>query len=208
MFSEYFRKTGWKRIIIMLMGNIFLGMGVAVFKFAHLGNDAFNGMVMALSECIGIEYGHFFAIFGLALFLVQLVIGRKYIGLGTVINCFFLGYVTSFTYDVLIKLFGQPDVLWIQLLVMVIGVLVCSLGISMYQKPDVGTSPYDSLSLILAERFTKVPYFWWRMLTDGICALICFLAGGLVGIGMLVAAFGFGPFIAFFDRSVTEKLLK
>ena len=78
----------------------------------------------------------------------------------------------------------------------------------MYQLPDVGVSPYDSLSLIMAKRIKRMPYFWCRMITDGVCALICFVTGGLVGIGTLVAAFGFGPFIQFFNIHFTEKLLK
>jgi uncharacterized membrane protein YczE len=42
---------------------------------------------------------------------------------------------------------------------------------------------------------------------DACCALICFLAGGIVGIGTLVSAFGFGPFIQFFNKTVSEKIL-
>ena len=39
-----------RRILIMLLGNVFLGMGVSIFKFAGLGNDAYNAMMMALSN--------------------------------------------------------------------------------------------------------------------------------------------------------------
>ena len=60
----------------------------------------------------------------------------------------------------------------------------------------------------MAEKVKKVPYFWWRMFTDGLCALVAFLTGGLVGLGTLSAAFGFGPFIHFFDVHFTEKILK
>lgn len=205
---NYFKRVGLKRVLVMLLGNIFLGMGVSIFKYAHLGNDAYNAMVMALADCSGIAFGHFFALFSVGFFILQIIVGRKYIGIGTVTNCFFLGYITSFFYDIWLRIAEQPDHLGVQIVIMLIGVVICGMGISMYQKPDVGTSPYDSLSLILAEKFQKIPYAWWRMLTDGICALVAFLAGGLIGIGVLAAAFGLGPFIAFFDRHLTEKLLK
>lgn len=205
---DYFKRVGLKRVLVMLLGNIFLGMGVSIFKYAHLGNDAYNAMVMALADCSGIAFGHFFALFSVGFFILQIIVGRKYIGIGTVTNCFFLGYITSFFYDIWLRIAEQPDHLGVQIVIMLIGVVICGMGISMYQKPDVGTSPYDSLSLILAEKFQKIPYVWWRMLTDGICALVAFLAGGLIGIGVLAAAFGLGPFIAFFDRHLTEKLLK
>ena len=48
--GEYVKKIGMRRILIMLLGNVFLGMGVSIFKFAGLGNDAYNAMMMALSD--------------------------------------------------------------------------------------------------------------------------------------------------------------
>lgn len=184
-----------------------VGMGVSIFKFSCLGNDAFNGMVMALSECIGIPYAGFFVIFSICLFIVELLTGRSFVGIGTIVNTFFLGYIVTFFYDIWLRLFELPKVFVMQIVVMLAGVIVCSFGISMYQTPDVGVSPYDSLSLILAKKFTKVPYFWCRMMTDALCALVCFLAVGLVGFGTVVAAFGFGPFVQFFNVHFTEKIL-
>ena len=45
------------------------------------------------------------------------------------------------------------------------------------------------------------------MSNDVLCALICYLAGGVIGIGTLVTAFGLGPVILFFNRVFTGKLL-
>ena len=74
-------------------------------------------------------------------------------------------------------------------------------------KADEGVAPYDSLSLIMTERWPKIPYFWHRMSNDVLCALICYLTGGVIGIGTLVTAFGLGPVIHFFNRHFTGKLL-
>lgn len=191
----------------MFFGNIFLGMGVSIFKFSGLGNDAFNGMLMALSDVVGIPYARFFVIFSICLFVVEVLAGRHFIGIGTIVNTFFLGYIVTFFYTIWDNIFSVPDTLLIRIVIMLIGVVVCSLGISMYQTPDVGVSPYDSLSLIMDKKLAKISYFWCRMFTDVICALICYLAGGLVGIGTLVAAFGFGPFVHFFNKNFTEKIL-
>ena len=62
----------------MLLGNVFLGMGVSIFKFAGLGNDAYNAMMMALSDVVGIPYARFFAIFSvLSLIHILSVSGRN-----------------------------------------------------------------------------------------------------------------------------------
>lgn len=197
-----------KRSLIMILGNIFLGMGVSIFKLAGLGNDAFNAMVMALSECIKISYANFFVIFSLGLFVIELVWGRKLIGFGTIVNTFFLGYIVTF-FNMIWENMGLVPGLFIQQLVtMCIGVVVCGFGLSMYQVPDMGVSPYDSLALIIDKKIDKIPYLACRIFTDALCALVAFLAGGLVGIGTLVAAFGIGPFVQFFDTHFTKKMLE
>lgn len=201
MIKSYFQKIGFRRILIMLLGNLFLGMGVSIFKFSGLGNDAFNGMLMALADCLDVPYARFFVVFSIGLFVVEFFAGKHFIGIGTIINTFLLGYIVTFFYDVWAFLFPIPEAIAFRIAVMLIGVIICSLGISMYQTPDVGVAPYDSLSLIMAKRWPKIHYFWCRMLTDGICALVCFFAGGLIGIGTLVAALGFGPFVHFSTKT-------
>ena len=94
--GEYGKKIGMRRILIMLLGNVFLGMGVSIFKFAGLGNDAYNAMMMALSDVVGIPYARFCAIFSVGLFVIELIAGRHFIGLGTIINTLFLGYIDTF----------------------------------------------------------------------------------------------------------------
>ena len=189
--SEWIRKINWKYVVVMLIGNIILGLGIAIFKLSGLGNDPFSGMVMALAECVGIEYARFLILLNLGFFVIEIIWGRKLIGLGTIINALFLGYFVTFFYN----------------LTVFIGVIITSLGISMYQLPKQGVAPYDSISLIMTEKWPKIPYFWCRVSNDAISALVCWLAGGIVGLGTLVSAFGFGPFVQFFDTHFTSTVL-
>ena len=84
--SEWIRKINWKYVVVMLIGNIILGLGIAIFKLSGLGNDPFSGMVMALAECVGIEYARFLILLNLGFFVIEIIWGRKLIGLGTIIN--------------------------------------------------------------------------------------------------------------------------
>ena len=94
-----------------------------------------------------------------------------------------------------------------QLLWVALAVPVTALGASLYQTADLGIAPYDYLSLGLRD-YTPFPYFGCRVFTDALCALICWLLGGLVGIGTLICAFCLGPFIQFFNGLVSERLLQ
>lgn len=208
MLTKYFKRIGLKRFLVMMVGNIFLGMGISVFKFSGMGNDPFSGMVMALADCVKIEYANFLVIVNLCIFLVELLLGREFIGVGTIVNAFILGYIVTFFYNILMTCFPSPEQLAMRVIIVLIGVVVASFGISLYQTPNVGTAPYDSLSLMASKHFPKIPYFWYRIATDGICALICFGAGGIIGLGTLATAFGFGPVIDFFNVHFTRKLFK
>lgn len=209
MIQEYFKKTGCARIIIMLFGNIFLGMGIAFFKLSVLGNDPYSGMMMALAEYVGISYANFQILLNLVFFAVQLAFGRYLIGAGTLVNALGLGYIVTFFYYLftVVCRIPQPELMWQKLLLLAVGVIIASFGLSLYQSSDAGVAPYDSLSLIMTKRWPKIPYFWCRISNDAICALVCFLAGGIVGLGTLVTVFGFGPVIHFFNVHFTNKLL-
>lgn len=207
MLVNYCRNVGWKRFLVMLIGNIILGLGVAIFKLSTMGNDPFNGMNMAVSAYIGIPYAVYQVIVNAALFVFQLFAGRRLIGVGTIVNAVLLGFVVTFFYNILTASIGAPTTIFFRIVTVFIGVMVCSLGLSLYQKSDAGVAPYDALALIMDRRFKKISYFWCRIMTDACCALICFLFGGIVGLGTLVSTFGFGPFVQFFDKTVTEKIL-
>lgn len=208
MLKNYFRKVGAKRVLMTVIGNIFIGLGIGIFKLSGLGNDPFTAMNLSLSECVGLEYAHFQVLFNLCVFVIQWFFGRELIGIGTLVNACLLGYIVTFFYNVLFALLGAPQVLWLQVIVVFVGVIICSFGLSLYQTSDVGVAPYDSLSLITQKYLPKIPYFWHRILDDGIAALVSFLTGGLVGLGTLVSAFGLGPFIHFFDKHFSSKLVK
>lgn len=221
---QYLQKVGYQRILMSLMGNVFAGLGIAIFKLSALGNDPYSAMTMQLAEVTGIEYGNFQVLFNLGLFVIQLIFGRKLIGIGTIINACFLGYIVTFFYRILL-LIGTPQSLVQQIITLCPGVLICSFGLSLYQTADLGVSPYDGLALITQAKLPRIPYFWHRIADDTLSTLVCYLAGGalavgaaagatesleggMIGLGTLVAAFGFGPFIHFFNQHFSKKIVR
>ncbi len=204
--SQYFKKIGWKRFVVMVIGNICIGIGAGLLKFGSLGNDPYSGMIMALSDVAGIVFANFLILANIVVFLLEIIFGREFIGAGTIVNALFVGYVITFTYNLLCSCFPKPDTLILKLVFVLLGTITTGLGVSLYQTPNVGASPYDSLSLIMAKRIPKISYFWHRICTDSICVIICFLSGGIVGLGTLVTALGLGPVIDFFNVHVSRKL--
>jgi len=206
---NYFKNIGAKRFIMMFVGNIILGFGISIFKFAGMGNDPYSAHVFAVADYFGWYFPIYQICFNAACFIIfEITLGRKYIGLGTLVNMFLLGYIVDFFHGILTGIFSTPETFISQFPIMLIGVIITCFGIALYQAPNVGVSPYDSVSVIMAERIKKLPYFWARMITDSLCALVCFICGGLLGLGTIVCAFGLGPLVQFFTVKVANPLLE
>ncbi len=206
--KQMLRKMTLRRSAVMLLGIVLLSFGIALFKLSRMGNDPSTAQVIAIADRAGVDFSVMMLAANCVWFLAELIWGRHMIGVGSFVNWAGVGPLASMFVRELEPLLQteEPGTLGVRLALMAAGVLIVSLGASMYQKADVGIAPYDSLALILDERLAKIPYFWCRIFTDGICALVAWALGGIVGLGTLVCALGLGPFIAFFDRTVSGRL--
>jgi len=199
------QKRKIRRIIVMCFGILIMGLGIALFKLSLMGNDPSSAMVMAIGDKIGVPFSTLLIIANTLFFASEFLFGRKLIGIGTFVNWFCVGILTTFYADLISKHFTVPEGFFQRFMMMVLGVLVLSLAASLYQTADLGIAPYDSLSIMMDARL-PIPYFWCRIITDSICTVIALAFGGIIGLGTLACALGLGPFITFFNRFVSEKL--
>ena len=75
-------------------------MGIGIFKLAGLGTDPFSGMNMAVADMIGMAYGNFQLIVNIVLLIIEIAFGRRFLGIGTVVNAVCLAYITTFFYNI------------------------------------------------------------------------------------------------------------
>ena len=201
------QKPSARRVIGMVVGIVIIGLGIALFKQSHLGNDSISALNMRLAELFGISLGVQNIAANLLMFAIEIWVGRQYIGLGTFVNGICIGFIVTAFYDPIAAFFGPAASLPEQLLWVAAAVIVTALGASLYQTADLGIAPYDALALELRDH-TPVPYFGCRVFTDAVCALACWMLGGLVGLGTLICAFCLGPVIQFFNGHFSEKVLR
>lgn len=199
-----------RKLAAVILGNLILGIGVAILRFSQMGNDPFCASTMAISGGLGMGLGTYQLVLNVVLFVFQLLWGRSYIGLGTIINLFLLGYIVQFVTWVLDSVFGATLVLTLpqQLAIMVVALVILTFGLAMYQVAELGVAPYDFVALGLVERL-PIPYFALRVGTDAICVLVILIAVGTgfigwenshLGIGTVITAFFLGPLVAYFSK--------
>lgn len=203
-------KFSGKRIVMSLLGNLILGLGVATLRISRMGNDPFGAAFMAYSEGLGIPLGNLQLAGNLCLLAVQLIFGRKHLGVGSVINLVFLGYIVQYTlvlYGLLLGPAYAPP-LHMQLLFMVAALLLITFGLAVYQSADAGVAPFDYLSIGMTQ-WLKTPYVVNRIATDVFCVVVILigsavgivdLGNGYLGVATVVCSLCLGPLINLFSR--------
>jgi len=189
------------RLILLAVGNILIALGIAFFVAASFGSDPHSAMMLSIAGKLGTTFGPVFWGASAVYFVIEFIWGRHLIGIGTFFNWFLVSFFSDWFQRILGSACTDPGFL-LRIFFMIAGLLIISMGLSLYQTVDMGVGPYDSLAIIMDERL-PLPYFWCRIICDGTCALVSLLLGGfgtLIGIGSILCAFGLGPFITFFNK--------
>lgn len=194
-----------RRFAVLAAAHIIFGFANALLRLSGQGNDPSTAFVLALGRQTGLSLSTMSLIVYGLYFIVQFSTDRSLVGIGTFINWVFVGILTDACYALYNRCFVLPEALAWRLGAAGISIVLFSLAASMYQTASLGVSPYDSLSIILSRK-TRLPYVACRMLTDAVSVLLCMLLGGTFGVGTLICAIGLGPIIAFFNRTVSQKL--
>lgn len=127
------QKPSARRVIGMVVGIVIIGLGIALFKQSHLGNDSISALNMRLAELFGISLGVQNIAANLLMFALEIWVGRQYIGLGTFVNGICIGFIVTAFYDPIAAFFGPAASLPEQLLWVAAAVIVTALGASLYQ---------------------------------------------------------------------------
>ena len=194
------------------------GISVGLFKHAALGVDPFQSLMSGLDAVIPIRFGALYVLVNLVLLVVSLLADRKKIGLATIINLLFLGYIAEYSQKLFERIFPSPDIIG-RFFLLVIAVIIMCLASSFYFTANLGVSTYDAVTLIWSERQSRIPFSVCRIIGDVTCVVLgaglCYTAGfsvcqifEVVGIGTIITAFFMGPLISFFNRKVAEPILQ
>lgn len=200
-----------------MIGVTVCGISVGFFKRAAYGVDPFQSLMSGLSAVLPISFGTLYVLVNVCLLLFSLVNDKSKIGIATLINLFFLGYIADYSHHLLLQL--MPDLGHAGRAVMlIIGIVAMCVASSFYFTADMGVSTYDAVSLVMAYQWKLASFKVCRIGTDVCCVilgLLLFLLSGqsvsqigqLVGIGTIITAFFMGPLIEFFNTHLARPFL-
>ncbi|MCR5200564.1 MAG: hypothetical protein K6C38_05535 [Saccharofermentans sp.] len=203
------------RVVLCVLGVMICGIAVGFFKFACFGVDPFTSFMCGLDKTIPLSYGLLYIIANALLLIFSLVFDRHYVGLGTIINLFLVGYLAQFTEFALGKVLPADSIV-VRIICLIIGVVALSFSAGLYMPADLGVSTYDAVALIIANTWHKGQFKYDRIITDLVCVAIgvtLYLIAGesfksitaIVSIGTIITAFLMGPLVDFFSNKFTKR---
>ncbi len=205
--EEKKQDINFRRIFFLLAGNLFIGICVASYRISMFGVDAYSCMNLGISGFLGMSFGNWQLIMNIVILIIIFLNVRHFIGLGTVINMVFVGYIADFICWMVLDVMGVEAGLPLRILFLCIGMVLCSLGCALYMEADLGLSPYDSVPFVIL-KFTgdRISFRVARVIADVtvmVIGVVFCLAGHndlreIVGIGTVINAFCNGPLIQFF----------
>ncbi len=200
-----------RRIWMSVAGVVLTALAVAMFKTAALGVDPFQCFVSGMDAILPISYGTVYTSINIVLLLFGLICDRHYLGLATVINLGLLGYMVEFFQTLFFGGVGELG-LFLRIVLFAAAFVLMCFSASLYMTANMGVSTYDSVALILTNKFHIGQFKFVRITTDVICVVVgvalyvltCGIegVGSVVGIATILTAFGMGPLIDWFNQRV------
>ena len=178
--------------VVLLSGLIIFGVGEGLLVQASLGATPWTVFALGLSHQTGWSIGWATAATS-ALVMIGWIPLRERIGIGTVLNALLFPFVL----DATVAAVPRPSVLWARLIVMALGLLVFSLGASLYLSTKSGPGPRDGLMTGIQKRF-DFPIAWVRTSLEAFAMTAGWLMGGTIGVGTACFVLGIGYFIAMY----------
>ena len=198
-----------RRIVAMFAAVIAMGLGVSLYVLGGMGADPFSTLNLGVSSRLGLSFGAWQILFNAVLLVGVFFVDRSMLGLGTLGNMFLVGLSADFFSPILAGLAPLTEGMGIPLrLALTLSGVVCQiLGCSFYVTANLGMAPYDCVSFIVPNK-TKLPFRWWRIISDFTCVGVGFACGATVGVGTLIMAFGTGPLLPLCNRYIAAPVLK
>ena len=195
-------KTEWtKKIIIIVIGSVIAAYGITLALYAGFGGATLAVLWQGISRTFHISIGMASLIVAIVMIVFAFFYDRSQIHIGTILY--------QIVYSLCVDLFANAHVysthLWVNALIMLLGVMLFAVGTGFYAAASLGRGSYEALTFSLAEKNgwqVKVV----RMILDIVMVIAGVLLGGKFGICTIVTIIISGPVIQF-TASKTKKII-
>ncbi|WP_295753705.1 YitT family protein [uncultured Oscillibacter sp.] len=201
--ANFTRPRMGRRLAVLTVSLIVIGVCVAVFKTVGFGTDPCSTFTLGVSARTGISFGTCQLAFNLLMFLPVIRLDLSRIGVGTVANMVGVGYMADFTMWLMSPHIPPEGLsMTVRIVLFAVSMAAFLIAAAFYMVVDLGVAPYDAIPQLIAARTNRLSARAIRMLWDISILSLGFLLGSTVGLTTLITGFCLGPAIAFVSSRV------
>lgn len=196
-----------RKMVLAVVGILFVGTGIAFNAAASLGNDPIGIVYDGLRNALGLSAGQLGMasnIVNFALTALVFFAGRRYVNIGTFIYILPYGTVMDLGGKLYTALFPAQTPA-VQILGALIGCLSLYVGVAMFIAADIGLDPFTGIVMLIRDKAGK-EYRTIKVGFDIACVITGVILGGRLGFITVLTALLAGPVIQFFSEGIKKYM--
>ena len=194
------------KTLMSFIGITILSIGTTFLRGGNVGLDPFTAVNTGVSDKLGIGLGIYQLTVNIVLFIFVIWLDRGQIGIGTILNMVLVGFEIQWFTGIYHNLFGYKTSFLIVAADTIIGLLLFTLGSSLYMAPSLGVAPYDAIAPIVSKK-TKLSYKTARVIQDILFMIAAVVFTGPVGFATIIVAFFTGPLISWWNEHLSDPIV-
>ena len=190
-----------KKIIVIVVGSMVAAYGITLALYAGFGGATLAVLWQGISKTFHVSIGMASMIVAIVMIVFAFFYDRSQIHIGTVLY----QIVYSFCVDLFANMHIYSTHLWINVIIMLLGIILFAVGTGIYAAASLGRGSYEALTFSLADKNgwqVKVV----RTILDVAMVVIGVALGGKFGLCTIFTIIISGPVIQF-TASKTKKVL-
>lgn len=191
------KRAGFHQLASMLGGSVIIGLGVSLFVHARLGVPAYDVMLTALRDHIGITLGQAAWLFTGFLYVIATFLGRR-----PKLNSIAYTFINGVAVDVFMALIRNPEPMAVRILFVGLGTVAIAGGIALVIHAGL-TGGSLELLMRAGEDRGHDPFKVRRYIEVGIVVVGAAL-GGDIGIATFFFVIAMGPALRAGRQALTD----
>lgn len=189
------------KLIIIVAGSVIAAYGITLALYAGFGGATLAVLWQGISKTFHVSIGMASIIVAIVMIVFAFFYDRSQIHIGTILY----QIVYSFCVDLFANAHVYSTHIWVNALIMLLGIVIFAIGTGFYAAASLGRGSYEALTFSLAEKNNwQVKIV--RMVLDVVMVVTGVMLGGKFGICTIVTILISGPVIQFIVAK-TKKLI-
>ena len=169
----------------------------------YLGLHPWDVLNVSFFERVGLSIGSWNIIISIILIIVSWLLDKSYIKIGTFFNAILVGAFVDFY--MWLDFLPAPSNTWVDVVLMIIGIVIMGFGGGVYNAAGVGSGPRDGFMLSISDKL-GAPIGRVRIVSESLVLVIGLILGGPVFVFTFIFTFIQSPIFQYFYLKIGRRI--